>query len=586
VRLLTLTGAGGVGKTRLAIAVAGDVVDHFEDGAYFVDLAPIVDPALVPSAIAGVLEVGETAGKPLVESLVAHLRGRSALLVLDNFEQVAAATPLVAGLLATCPALKVLVTSRAALRLSGEHEYPVPPLELPDPKRLPDPEALARYEAVTLFIQRARAARPDFEVTNASAPAVAELCARLDGLPLAIELAAARVKLLSPQAPLARLGRRLSLLTGGARDLPARQQTLHSTIDWSYDLLEPAERTLFARLAVFVGGCSLEAVEAVCNVGDDLLLDPSAGSGQAVLDALALLVDKSLLRQAEGPDGEPRFTMLETIREYAAERFETSGDAECWRQRHAGYSLALAEQAAPELTGPRQAAWLERLERDHDNLRAALGRALERDQTELGLRLAGALGRFWEIRGHLREGQGWLERALSRWPEAPAAARAAALNAAGSLAYHACAYERAATLHQEALSLRRVLGDRRGVAVSLHDLGITALHLGDLDRSEALCAEGRAIWRELGDQRGVAISLNSSAILARNRGDHERARAYYEESLALFRGIGDTGASASCSTTWRGSRETSRTGSGRRSSPPRHWTFSTSWATGAVWPGC
>jgi predicted ATPase/DNA-binding NarL/FixJ family response regulator len=548
VRLVTLTGAGGVGKTRLALAAAEDLLDAFEDGACCVDLAPIVDPALVLSVIARALEVSETARKALLASLVDHLCDRSLLLVLDNFEQIVAAAPSLARLLAGCPALKMLVTSRAALRLSAEHEFPVPPLDLPDPKRLPDLEALSRYDAVTLFIQRARAARPDFQVTNASAPAVAELCARLDGLPLAIELAAARVKLLSPQAMLARLGQRLSLLTGGARDLPARQQTLRSTIDWSYDLLDPAERTLFARLAVFVGGCSLEAVEAVCNAGGDLSLDPLAGSelalsaakGQAVLDALALLVDRSLLRQAEGPDGEPRFAMLETIREYAVERFEAGGDAETWRQRHAEYYLALAEQAAPELVGPRQASWLERLEREHDNLRAALSWALEDDQAELGLRLAGALGRFWEVRGHFGEGRGWLERTLSRWPEGPAAARAVALNAAGSLAYHAADYERAVTLHEQALELRRMLEDRRGMAASLHNLGITALHLSDLDRAEALCAEGRALWRAVGDDRGVAISLNSSAILARNRGDHERARAHYDESLALFRGIGDT----------------------------------------------
>ncbi len=537
VRLLTLTGAGGVGKTRLALAVAEDLLGAFEDGAFFVDLAPIVDPALVPSVIAGVLEVGETARKPLVESLVDHLRGRSLLLVLDNFEQVLAAAPLLAELLTACRALKVLVTSRAALHISGEHEFPVPPLELPDPKHLPDLEALSQYEAVSLFIQRARAARPDFQVTNTNAPAVAELCARLDGLPLAIELAAARVKLLSPQALLARLERArlaspLHLLTGGARDLPARQQTLRSTIDWSYDLLEPGERALFARLAVFVGGCSLEAVEAVCSAGEDLPLD--------VLDGLALLVDKSLLRQAEGPEGEPRFGMLETIREYAAERFEASGDAETLRRRHAEYYLALAEQAAPELLGPQQGTWLERLEREHDNLRAALGWALERGEETVGLRLAAALGQFWEVRGHLGEGQGWLERALSRWPEAPAPARSGALSAAGSLAYVRGEYERAATLLEESLSVRRALEDRPGVALSLHKLGRVEHYRGDFERAAALYDESLAIRRALGDARGVAWSLNSSAVLARDRGDDDRARALYQESLAHFRELGDT----------------------------------------------
>jgi predicted ATPase/DNA-binding CsgD family transcriptional regulator len=545
VRLLTLTGAGGVGKTRLAIAVAGDLADDFGDGVCFVDLAPIVNPALVPSVIARALEVNEAAGRPLAEILVEHLRGQSLLLVLDNVEQVLDATPLVAALLAACPALKVLATSRAALRLSGEHEVPVPPLDLLDPRRLPDLETVARTDAVTLFVQRARAARPDFGLTAENAQTVAELCARLDGLPLAIELAAARIKLLSPRALLARLEHRLTLLTGGARDLPARQQTLRRTMDWSHDLLEPAERALFARLAVFVGGWSLEAAERVAS---SELRDTSGretplvthDSQLATLDALALLVDKSLLRQAEGPEGEPRFTMLETIREYATERFEDGGDAETWRQRHAEYFLALAEQAAPGLMGPRQASWLERLEREHDNLRAALTWAFDRDEAELGLRLVGALGRFWEIRGHFGEGQGWLGRTLSRWPEGPAAARAVALNAAGSLAYHAGQYTRAVTFHEQALELRRALGDRRGMAASLHNLGITALNLKDPDRAEVLCVESRALWREVGDDRGVAISLNSSAILARNRGDHEQARAHYDESLAIFRRLGDT----------------------------------------------
>ncbi len=562
VRLLTLTGAGGVGKTRLALAVAEDLLETFRDGVFFVDLAPIVDPALVPSAMAGVLDVGETARKPLIESLVEHLRDRQLLLVLDNFEQVLAAAPLLAELLMACPALKVLATSRAALHLSGEHEFPVPPLELPDPKRLPDLAALSQYEAVTLFIQRARAARPDFQVTNASAPAVAELCARLDGLPLAIELAAARVKLLSPQAMLARLvgahgvrpggeagARRapLQLLTGGARDLPARQQTLRSTIDWSYALLEPGERALFARLAVFVGGCSLEAVEAVCDpdrgprTEDRADASPSSVLGPpSVLDGLAQLVDQSLLRQAEGPEGEPRFAMLETIREYAAERFEASWDAEAVRRRHAEYYLALAEQAAPELVGPQQGAWLERLEREHDNLRAALGWALERGDETLGLPLAAAMGHFWAVRGHLSEGQEWLERALSRWPEAVAPARAEVLSAAGHLAYIRGEYDRAATLHGEGLSLRRALGDHHGVALSLHNLGRVAHYRGGFEWAAALYDESLAIRRTLGDKRGVALSLNSSGVLARDQGDDERARALYEESLALFRELGDT----------------------------------------------
>lgn len=468
VRLLTLTGAGGVGKTRLALAVAGDLLERFEDGVFFLDLSPTADPDLVPSMIARVLEVGEAGRRPLIERLVEHLGERSLLLVLDNAEQVLGAAPLVAGLLAACPRLKVLVTSRAALRLSGEHEHPVPPLQLPDPTDPPDPESLARCEAVALFVQRARAARPEFEITPANAPSVAELCARLDGLPLAIELAAARVKVLSPPALLARLGRRLCLLTGGARDLPARQQALRNTMDWCYDLLAPAEQVLFARLAVFVGGCTLEAAEAVAGAGDEAAPD--------VLDGLALLVDQSLLRQVEGPDGEPRFTMLETVREYAAERLEAGGDADVWRRRHADYYLALAEQAAPELVGPRQGAWLDRLEREHDNLRAALSWALERDEQTLGLRLVAALGHFWRVRGHLNEGQGWFERLLSRWPDAPAHARAEALSAAGNLAHARDDYGRAA-YHEASRSLRRALEDARGAAQSLHTVGV---HLSNI----------------------------------------------------------------------------------------------------------
>jgi non-specific serine/threonine protein kinase len=535
VRLVTLTGPGGTGKTRVGLQVAAELVDRFADGVCFVSLAPIGDPDLVPSTIAQAVGIREVRGGPLLGSLTHYLRDRSSLLLLDNFEQVLAAAPVVAELLTACPELKVLVTSRAGLRLSGEHEYPVPPLELPDLKHLPDLAALSQYESVTLFIQRARAARPDFQVTDENAPAVAELCARLDGLPLAIELAAARIKLLTPQALLGRLGRRLSLLTGGARDLPARQQTLRGTIDWSYDLLAPGERALFARLAVFVGGCSLEAGEAVCDLGGET----GGGAGPDVLDALALLVDKSLLRQAAGPEAEPRFEMLETLREYAAERLEASGDAETWRRRHAEYYLTLAEQAGPELLGPRQRIWLGQLEQELDNLRAALGWALDRGEEALGLRLATTLGRFWEVRGHLGEGQGWMERALDRWPKAAPAARAGVLSAAGSLAYVRGEYDRAALLLEESLSLWRALGDERGLALALYTLGRVMNYQSKSERAAALYAESLAILRALGDRRGVALALNGSGVLARDRGDDVRARVAYEESLSIFRELGD-----------------------------------------------
>jgi len=414
VRLLTLTGPGGTGKTRLALQVAAEVLDDFEHGVFFVALAPISDPGLVVPTMAQTLGLKETAGQPLIETLKDYLRDRALMLVLDNFEQVLAAASRVAELLAAGPQLKVLVTSRAVLRVYGEHEFPVPPLTLPDPQRLPPPERLTQYEAVRLFIERALAVKPDFAVTNDNAPAVAEICRRLDGLPLALELAAARIRLLPPQAMLARLERRLPLLTGGARDLPARQQTLRNAIAWGYDLLGPGEQTLFRRLAVFVGGCTLEAAEAV------------GGGAVEVLDGIESLVGKSLLRQEEGVGGEPWFAMLETIREFALERLEESGEAEAIRRQHAAHYLELAEQAESALKGSQQMAWLEQLEREHDNLRAALRRSVERGEAEYGLRLGGALGRFWWMHGYLIEGRAWLT-ALLALPGASSSTAARAL---------------------------------------------------------------------------------------------------------------------------------------------------------------
>src|SRR5262249_13134958 len=367
-RLLTLTGPGGTGKTRLGLQVAADLLEDFESGVFFVPLAAIRDPALVASSIARTLGIQEKASQVLLDSLKESLQDKQMLLVLDNFEQVVAAAPLMAEVLATCPHLKCLVTSRVVLRLSGEHEFPVPPLELPDPTRLPAVDALSQYAAVELFIQRALAVRPDFQVDNDNAPAVAEICVRLDGLPLAIELAAARIKLFSPQAILARLGRRLELLRGGARDMPDRHQTLRHAIAWSYDLLEADEQRLFRRLAVFARGCTLEAVEAVCQAVHDSAVSP--GQSLEVLDGVASLLDKSLLHQQEQASGEPRFRMLETIREYGLECLTASGEEPAARRAHADYYLALVEAAEPALTGPEQATWLERLEAEHDNLRA------------------------------------------------------------------------------------------------------------------------------------------------------------------------------------------------------------------------
>jgi predicted ATPase/class 3 adenylate cyclase len=363
VRVVTLTGAGGTGKTRIGLQVAAEVVDEFPGGVFFVSLAPLLEPALLLPTIAHALGLGERGAQPLERALAEHLRDKRLLLLLDNFEQLLAAAPVVSALLSMSPTLKVMATSRASLRISAEHEYPVPPLLLPDRERPPEPRLLSQYEAVMLFVERAQSVRPDFELTRENSVAVAEICHRVDGLPLPIELAAARIKILPPQAILERLEQRLDLLTGGARDLPLRQQTLRGTIDWSYELLRPDEQKLFGRLAAFVGGRSLDAVAAVCTT--------EADDGAGLLDAVAALVDNNLLKRADESE-ESRFLMLETLHEYATERLEESGEAEAVRRRHAEHFLALAEQAETELGGLRQVEWLDRLDREHDNLRASL----------------------------------------------------------------------------------------------------------------------------------------------------------------------------------------------------------------------
>ena len=575
VRLVTLTGPAGVGKTRLGLEVAADLIDLFTDGVFAVSLAPIDDANLVASAIAQALHVQESGSHSLPESLTAHLRDKQMLLLLDNFEQVTPAASLVAELLATCPRLKVLTTSRAPLRLHGEHEFPVPPLALPGGTH-PPLEALGQYAAVALFARQARQALPDWHLTVENAPAVVAICWRLDGLPLALELAAARSKLLPPQAMLARLDRRLALLTGGAQDLPVRQQTLRGAIAWSYDLLSADEQALFRRLAVFAGGCTLEAAEVVCGRAGEV--------GAPLLDALASLVDKNLLRQQEQPGGEPRLVMLETIHEFALERLAESGEVEALRRAHAAYVLALVEQAEPKLTGAGQAAWLDRLEREHDNLRAALRWTRERAELELGLRLAGALWRFWLVRGPLSEGQGFLDELL-RLPESEghtvaATVRARALNGAGVLVHRQGGSRRAAELHRQSFMLYRELGDAQGCASALNNLGIVATYqaryrqatayleeslvlrrqlediggcaatlsnLGMVARCQGdfRCALDRfeqslALRRQLDDQRGVALALQNLGIVARDQGDCECAVARFEDSLALYKHLGDT----------------------------------------------
>jgi predicted ATPase/class 3 adenylate cyclase len=531
VRLLTLTGTGGTGKTRLALQSAAELIDDFEDGVFLVALAPISDPELVASTVAGALSVSESAGRFLKEDLRDFLSTKELLLVLDNFEQVVDAAPLVGELLSGCPGLKVLTTSRTLLRIYGEHEYAVRPLELPDPDHLPPIETLSQYEAIRLFTERARAANVHFSLTNENALAVAEICARLDGLPLAIELAAARIKLLSPQAMSSRLGNPLKFLTGGARDLPERQRTLRGAIAWSYALLDEGEQVLFARLSVFSDGCALEAVEAICDPVGDLFVD--------VLEGLSSLVDMSLLRQEEMVEEEPRLVMLETIREYARERLELSGEAEEIRRLHAEHFLALAEQGASEQQGPEEATWLERLDLEHDNMRAALSWMLESEEAEPGLRLAGALWQFWDMRGYYGEGRRWLEQALAKDGRA-SMARAKALEGVGWLADLQGDIDRAVAAAEEGLSLSaRVKLESNVTASFLRILGSAAYVRGDHEQAARLYEESLALSREARDERGVASSLLQLGNVSGDQGNHEEAKTFYEEGLALSRKLDD-----------------------------------------------
>jgi predicted ATPase len=462
--------------------------------------------------------------------LLASLVERRLLLVLDNFEQVVEGAPLVAELTAACPHLAVLVTSRTALQLRAEQRFALPPLAVPDPGQ-PDVAAVESYPAVQLFVARAQAVLPDFHLTAATAPAVAEICVRLDGLPLALELAAARVLLLPPAELLGRLERRLRVLTHGPRDGPARQQTLRATLDWSHELLNPDEQALFRRVSVFVGGGTLEAIEAICP-------KPDAGD---VLGSVASLVDKSLLRM-ERTD-RPRLRMLETLREYGGERLAAAGETTRLRQAHAGYYLALAEAAEPQLRGAEQALWLTRLEDEHDNLRAALQWALQQGDAALGLRLGGALWRFWYLHGHVGEGRRWLPRLL----ELPAddgqrdlaLARAQALGGAGVFAELQGDYPEARRLHDESLALRQRHRDTWGVAESLDDLGVLADSEGDFARATALYTQALELFREIGDAWGTALVLSNMGYLAREQGAYAQAAVLHEQSLALFREVGD-----------------------------------------------
>jgi predicted ATPase/class 3 adenylate cyclase len=526
VRLVTLTGPGGTGKSRLSIQVAAGLRDMFVGGVYFVSLAPITDPSLVLPTIAQVLGIRDGAGQTQALRMVEMLRRRPVLLILDNFEQVIEAADQMADLLASCPPLKVLVTSREVLHVRAEHEFAVPPLALPDPAHLPELATLVLFSSVALFVQQAQAVKPEFRLTAVNAREVVEICVRLDGLPLAIELAAARMKLLSPQALLARMGRILTLLTGGARDVPARQQTLRNTIEWSYHLLNAQEQRLFRWLSVFVGGCPLQAAEAICA---------ETGSG---MDDIASLVDKSLLRsieQTREDSQEPRLLMLEAIREYGQELLISGGEATDAREAHAHYFLRLSEEAVPELDGPLLSSWLDRLEQVHDNLRVALHWFLETGQPVMALRLGSALERLWVVRGYRNEGLTFLERALEGSTAVEPSVRAKALLVAARLSFMQSDYDRGKTLAQEGLALFRELGDKRGIALALNRLGIAAWRRADFPTARVLMEEDLTLYRELGNPDRIAWALFALGLLNIKQGEYSRASASFEESLALFR---------------------------------------------------
>jgi predicted ATPase/DNA-binding CsgD family transcriptional regulator len=538
VRVLTVTGPGGVGKTRLAIAAARELANGFAAGVRFVSLAPLESPDLVLPTIARTLNIGESGHGGILANLTRHLVSTELLLVLDNLEQVLAAGPDLVSLLAECPALKLLVTSRAALHVSGEHEFAVAPLPLPVDRGIWTFEQIAASDAVRLFVERATAVQPEFRLTPANAWDAAEVCSRLDGLPLAIELAAARVKVFPPRALVARLGRRLPLLTGGPRDAPARLRTMRDAIAWSYDLLDEGEQRYFRRIAVFVGGFTLDA--AIDIAGDGTLPEG------AVIDAISSLVDKSLLLSSAVHDaandgtGEPRFAMLETVREFALDELAGSGEEDVARHAHAQYFRALAERAEPELRGAGQAAWIARLETELPNLRTVLDWSLASGDVETGLRLAGALYWFWFLRNHVAEGRTWFERARAAGSEPAVAAGKAALGAA-LLAWRAAEYAMSRSHAQEALERFAAGNDRWGVAAVVHHLGHIAEDLDhDGDRAIEILADSLAQFEAIGDDWGVAFSQRCLARAWMDfKRDYDRGTSLLMPALATFRRLGD-----------------------------------------------
>ncbi len=531
-RLLTLTGPGGTGKTRLSLELARIVEPDFLDGICFVPLAPISDPALVASAIAKALGVVENPGTPVLDQLIHSLGSRQILLVIDNFEHVAEAAPLLTQLLHACRNVKAVVSSRAILQVAGEQEFPVPALDLPRRGERTNVERLGRHSAIRLFVERARAAKPSFEFDEDNAKYVAEICVRLDGLPLAIELAAARVRLFAPKALLDRLVERIDLLKGGGRDLPARHRTLSQAIAWSYDLLEDHAKRLFQRLSVFAGGWTLEAAEAICSREADPECD--------IFDLLCVLADQSLIRDSEGPDGEPRFWMLETIRAFARQELVKSGEETVVLEAHASYFVDLAERAEPSLTRADQGNWLNRLEREHDNMRAVFAWVGRNRDPIAGIRLAAALWRFWIGRGYIDEGIAYMKSLKNRsFEEVDSEARRRALNGFGTLQQYRGDYLSARDTFQECLNLARSREDRHGGAVALNNLSWVRCWTSELDAASELAEEALAIHTECGDRRGAAVALNNLGWVANFVGRYRAAISYHERSLEIRREIED-----------------------------------------------
>jgi predicted ATPase/class 3 adenylate cyclase len=529
-RLLTLTGPGGTGKTRLALQVAAEILTEYRDGSFFVDLSSVSDPTLVPSAIATALGVPEVPGRPLLDLVKEHLSPRELLLIVDNFEQVAEAAHVVESLLTGAAKLQVLVTSRICLSIRGEHEYEVPPLRPPDPEGLTDLQSFQRIDAVRLFTERALAVSPNFRVTEKNARAVAAITARLDGLPLAIELAATRTKVLSPEQMLPRLQERLSILTSGPRTLPERQRTLRDAIGWSHDLLDSPERNLFARLSVFTGGFTLVAAEAIC--------DPE-GCGLEPLDGVTSLVDQSLVRMSDSPNGHPRFYMLETIREFGQERLKASGELDDLRRRHAEHFLALAREAEPNLTADDQVEWLNRLERDHANIRSALRWAIAAGEPEAAQEAAGALWRFWQQRGHLAEGRALLQEILDMPGGAePTAARAKALIGAGGMAWWQQDRESAGVAYEAAAAIERELGDPARIAEAIYNLAFVVAG-EDIEAAARMLEESLELFRGAGNEAGVAQVLGMLVIRDAQAGNWEPVVERLEETTGIWRRLGD-----------------------------------------------